>query len=138
MRKGEVNGRDYHFVSKEVFEGMIKDNRMLEFTIFNNNYYGTSVDELGPSLKVFDVEYEGVTFFKRKFPNFVFIFIDCTKEIMKERLIARGDKEEDIKERLRLYDRFEGIKWMFDKVIVNDKRLLDAFCELDRFIGEGQ
>ena len=38
-RKGEVDGKTYHYISKEVFEEMIKNGEMLEFATYNDNYY---------------------------------------------------------------------------------------------------
>ena len=39
VRCNEVNGKDYFFVSKEVFEQMIKEDRFVEHTLYNGNYY---------------------------------------------------------------------------------------------------
>lgn len=41
IRNGEVDGRDYHFISVEEFEDKIKNNEFLEYVKVNNNYYGT-------------------------------------------------------------------------------------------------
>lgn len=41
MRPGEVNGKDYYFVSKEEFEKEIESGGMLEYAKYVDNYYGT-------------------------------------------------------------------------------------------------
>ena len=49
MRVGEVNGRDYFFVSKEEFEKMLMDNRFVEYTYYNDNLYGSTKDQIAPN-----------------------------------------------------------------------------------------
>ena len=39
MRVGEVDGKDYFFISKEKFEELIRNDEFVEFTIYNGNYY---------------------------------------------------------------------------------------------------
>ena len=46
QRNYEVEGRDYYFISTNEFFNQIEDNKILEFTRFNNWYYGTSINEL--------------------------------------------------------------------------------------------
>ena len=45
-RTGEIDGREYYFVSKEEFEQAIKNGNMLEYAKFVNNYYGTPKDKV--------------------------------------------------------------------------------------------
>lgn len=45
MRDGEVDGKDYHFVSNEEFEKMIKEGKFIEYQKFDGFYYGTSTKE---------------------------------------------------------------------------------------------
>ena len=46
IRQGEVNEKNYYFVTKEVFTKMVEENGFVEHTTYNNNYYGTSKMEL--------------------------------------------------------------------------------------------
>ena len=46
MREGEVNGRDYFFITKEQFEEMIKNEKFVEYTIYNGNFYGSQKDQV--------------------------------------------------------------------------------------------
>jgi len=52
-RDGEVNGKDYYFVSKEEFEADIKAGNFLEYATVHGNYYGTSLKPLNSSLLCF-------------------------------------------------------------------------------------
>ena len=52
MRKNEVNGKDYFFVTKEEFEQMIKDERFVEHTLYNGNYYGSTKDQIADGRSV--------------------------------------------------------------------------------------
>ena len=45
-RDYEIEGREYHFISQEEFKKLIIENKMLEYTCFNNWYYGTYINEL--------------------------------------------------------------------------------------------
>ena len=46
MRVGEINGRDYFFVNKDQFKKMIEDGRFVEFTVYNDNLYGSTKDQI--------------------------------------------------------------------------------------------
>ncbi|VBB33206.1 unnamed protein product [Acanthocheilonema viteae] len=64
-RPGEVNGKNYWFVTEEKFKEMIKDNEFLEYATFGGNMYGTSKKALGDVSKagcvcILDVELQGV------------------------------------------------------------------------------
>lgn len=49
IREGEKNGVNYHFLTPDDFTNKVKNNEMLEYTIFNNWFYGTSYDSLQPN-----------------------------------------------------------------------------------------
>ena len=50
MRPGEVDGKDYYFVSKEEFEKKIEEGKLLEHAEFVGNYYGTPLDKVNEQL----------------------------------------------------------------------------------------
>lgn len=50
MRPGEVDGKDYYFVTREEFEQRIKENKFLEYAEFVGNYYGTPLDKVEEKL----------------------------------------------------------------------------------------
>lgn len=101
-RPGEVNGVNYHFISKEEFERRIADGGFLEYTTYCGNYYGTplretlAILESGKNL-ILEIECEGAKNVKRIFPDAVLIMlIPPTFAIQEERLRGRGTETEDV------------------------------------------
>lgn len=45
-RKNEVDGIDYHFITKEEFEKLWKEDKIIERSMFNNNFYGIGIEEI--------------------------------------------------------------------------------------------
>ena len=63
-RAGEVNGEAYHFLKKEEFEELIRDGKLVEYTCYQGNYYGTPEFSVFPWLEkgvnvILDIEVEG-------------------------------------------------------------------------------
>ena len=127
MREGEVNGRDYYFVTKDEFENRIKDGKFLEYAEFVGNYYGTPLDKVNEmrdsGKEVFlEIEVEGAMQVKKKVPDCVLIFIlPPTKEDLYKRLRKRGtETEEVIQDRIAKSNKeFKVIK-NYDYIVVND------------------
>ena len=96
MRPGEVDGKDYYFVSKEEFEDEIKSGRMLEYAKYVDNYYGTPLKYIKQSLAdgkdVFlEIEVNGAMQVREKMPDGVFIFLTPPDLMeLKHRIIGRG------------------------------------------------
>ena len=104
MRVGEVNGRDYFFVSKEQFEQMIQEGRFVEYTFYNNNLYGSTKDQIS-SNKVVVIDPAGLrAYIALHDPFIITFFLDSTEETRYKRMLLRGDKEEVAKNRI-LHDR---------------------------------
>ncbi|CUT00338.1 guanylate kinase [Candidatus Kryptonium thompsonii] len=107
-RNGEVDGKDYFFLSREEFEKKIQNGELLEWEEIYGNYYGTLKSVVESALKngdilVFDVDVNGAISIKEKFPeDSVLIFIKPPNmETLKERLKRRKtESEEQIKRRL--------------------------------------
>ncbi|AFN82448.1 guanylate kinase [Encephalitozoon romaleae SJ-2008] len=139
-RKGEVNGKDYHFVSTKEFEEMVRNQEFLEYVQYNGNYYGTGVSQLKNSQKtvLLDLEYEGVLYCKKNYPNFVILYIHCDKNVARERLEKRmGNKsEKDIEARMSLYEAFNSIKDKCDYVIDNTHSLEKSKGEVEEIISK--
>jgi len=127
-RKGEVDGKDYYFISKEKFLKMIKNGEFLEWVEVFGTYYGTAKSEIEKAFSqnkhlILDVEVIGATHMKSYFGNsavFIFILPPSIEEIEK-RLKKRGTEEENkIKERIqRAKEEIRFAGW-FDYIIVND------------------
>ena len=126
-REGEVEGKDYYFVSREDFEQRIKDGKFLEYTEFVGNYYGTPLDKVEEALEagkemVLEIEVEGAKQVRKVKDDAVFIFIapPTMNDILK-RLNARGtEAPEKIKERYEKAQREIGLAYLYDYIVVND------------------
>lgn len=126
-REGEVDGKDYYFVSREDFEQRIKDGKFLEYTEFVGNYYGTPLDKVEEALDagkemVLEIEVEGAKQVRKVKDDAVFIFIapPTMNDILK-RLNARGTEgPEKIKERYEKAQREIGLAYLYDYIVVND------------------
>ena len=101
-RSGETDGIEYHFISKERFLDNIEKNKMLEYAVYCDNYYGTSaeyVETLRNAGKdvVLEIEVQGALQIKDKCPESVMIFIapPSIKEL-ESRLAGRGTETEDV------------------------------------------
>lgn len=100
MRVGEVNHVDYHFVSQEDFLSKKENNYFLETAYYNNNYYGTAMEDISNN-KVLIVEPSGANVYYRKLNGKVFIvYLKASEEERKERMIRRGDSLESIQKRM--------------------------------------
>jgi guanylate kinase len=125
-RPGEIDGRDYYFVSPERFQKMIDASDFAEWAEVHSNLYGTSrrvLDEMiikGIDV-ILDIDTQGAKQIKAKYSSAVFIFImPPSLAILEERLHNRkSDNIEEIKKRMRRAR--EEIKDfnMYDYVIIN-------------------
>ena len=100
MRVGEVNGRDYFFVDKEKFEQMVCDGRFVEYTVFNENLYGSTKDQIAPN-KCVVIDPAGLrAYIALNDQSIVTFFLDSVEETRYKRMLLRGDKEEDAIKRI--------------------------------------
>lgn len=126
-RTGEVDGIDYFFKSREEFEEMIKNDKLLEWAEFVGNYYGTPVDYVEKTLSegkdVFlEIEVQGALQVRKAFPEGLFIFLmPPSLDELKNRIVTRGTESADIIEN-RLLAAKEEILLMdaYDYVVEND------------------
>ncbi len=127
-RPGEVDGRDYHFVSREEFERMVHAGEFLEWAEYAGNLYGTSRREvegrLEAGIDVFlDIEVQGAAQVKGKIPEAVKVFVyPPSYEELKRRLEQRRqDPPEAIRRRLLWAERELQVVGDFDYAIINDR-----------------
>ena len=125
-RGDEVDGESYHFVSREEFEAMIARDEFLEWAEVFGNYYGThrgileEAQAQGKDL-VLDIDVQGARQLRRRISEAVSVFILApSRQILEQRLRARGEDREDVIER-RLRDAAEEIRDYnrYDYVLVN-------------------
>ncbi|MGY0836586.1 guanylate kinase [Aerococcus urinaeequi] len=126
-RPGEEDGKDYFFVSRDQFEGMIEDERLLEYAEYVGNYYGTPlqyVEEMTDQGKdVFlEIEVQGALQVKRRMPDGVFIFLaPPTMHELESRIVNRGtDAPEVIEKRMRQAREELQLVTQYDYVVEND------------------
>ena len=125
-RVGEVDGREYFFISKEEFLRRIQENDFLEYDEHFGNYYGTPKSFVEKTLKdksvVMEIDVVGALKAKESFPQCVLIMIaPPSLEELKARLIGRGtETKEEIENRLSRLEYELSHKDMYDYVIVND------------------
>ena len=101
MRKGEIDGVDYHFISIEEFESKKKKREFLETAQYHNTYYG-SPKKGADEMKVIIVEPKGAnSIFRKKIPKTVFIYLETDQLIRRIRMLNRGDKLEDVETRFK-------------------------------------
>ncbi len=126
-RVGEEEGVDYFFKTKEEFEQMIERGELLEYTLFNGNYYGTPksyVEEITASGKdvILEIEINGALQVKKFFPQALLLFVTPPDAItLRDRLVGRGTEAIDvIEQRLALsYEQSFNMS-EYDYLIVND------------------
>lgn len=101
-RVGEVDGIDYHFLTKEEFEKKIKEEFFIEYVVYNGNYYGTAKTCISND-KVVILEPSGIKHYLEKVRDEVtVVFLRCSNEIVRIRMKQRGDSLEVIEKRLIL------------------------------------
>lgn len=128
IREGEVDGKDYYFVTKEKFEEEIARGNLLEYATYVNNYYGTPLDKVNEMLnsgnEVFlEIEVQGAMQVKKKMPNAVFIFLaPPTISALFDRLKNRGSEtEEVIRNRIKKAEDEIALAKEYDYIVVNDE-----------------
>jgi guanylate kinase len=134
-RPGEIDARDYYFVSQERFQEMIQAGDFAEWAEVHSNHYGTSRRVLDDMISkgidvILDIDTQGAKQIKQKYETAVFIFImPPSLEILEERLRnRRSDHEEEIRKRMvRSREEIRDYP-MYDYLIVNrdfDRALTD-------------
>lgn len=127
MRDGEVDGVNYYFISKEEFKKRIAEGKLLEYNIYNDNYYGTPKDKVLEKLEqgtnVFlEIDVNGAKNIKNIFPDALLVYIaPPSVEELRERLVSRGTEDlETIENRLKIAsDELKQVGF-YDYVVVND------------------
>ena len=139
-RSNEVDGVDYHFVSKEKFKKLINENQFYEYAKIYENYYGTSKRNVDETIKkndlLFDIDWQG-TKQLTKFKNLKLIkifLITENKNELKNRLLKRNQNtREEVEKRFNSFE--EDIKhWHdYDYIIIN-KNLETCFKQIENII----
>lgn len=128
-RVGEIDGKDYYFINKEDFLNKIKEDAFIEYTIYNNNYYGSFKKEKADN-KILIVEPNGLKAFQKlNDPHMISFFIDSDEKERYQRMLKRGDEISDINRRIN-NDRvlfYKDIKTDF--IIKNKDKTLEELAK---------
>ncbi|MFP4105397.1 MAG: guanylate kinase [Phycisphaerae bacterium] len=144
-RPGEVDGRDYHFVSREAFEEMIRNGKMLEHAEVFGNLYGTPMEPVTAAIAegrtiVLDIDVQGGVQVHEKMPGATFVLVvPPGMDELARRLRGRGTEDTETVNR-RLAEAEAEIRkarqsGAYDREIVNDD-LETAIQEMVQIIQE--
>jgi guanylate kinase len=140
-RLGEVDGRDYHFLSPEEFRRRLEEGDFLEHASYSGNYYGTLHSEVKRRIDecrsvVLEIEVQGARQVRDAMgEDAVLIFIAPPDEaVLRERLETRGtDSSEAIEQRLRTAEVELAARSEFPLEVVNDE-VQQAAAELEELV----
>lgn len=101
IRFNEKNDIDYHFISEDKFKEDIKNNKFIEYTKYNSNFYGTYKSEINDNA-VLIIEINGLKHFKNlNNSHIVSFYLKCDENIRIKRMIERKDLKADIDKRIK-------------------------------------
>lgn len=127
-RTGEVEGQDYYFLTKEEFRKKIEEGEFLEYTIYDNEYYGTPLKPIIAKLEqnyhiISEIEIHGAKSIKEKYPDALLIYIlPPTMNELRRRLSNRPEyTKEKIEQRMKIsYQELHEISFYKYKVVNDD------------------
>lgn len=127
LREGELDGREYSFISRDEFKQKIEAGDFLEWAVVHGNLYGTSHSQVARELNagrdiVMEVDVQGAESVRRLVPEAVSVFIlPPTFEILRARLEARASEDKD-ELALRLRNSRHEVEHYreFNYIIIND------------------
>ena len=134
-REGETDGKEYFFVTKEQFEKMRDERKLVEYAQYVNNYYGTPKEYVEKKMAegkdvILEIEIQGALKVKKRFPDALLLFVTPpSAEELRRRLVGRGTETlEVINARLaRAAEEASGME-AYDYLLIND--------DLDRCVEE--
>jgi guanylate kinase len=138
-RPGEIDGKDYFFVSEPSFMKMVENGEFLEWAVVHNYYYGTLKKFVEEQLEngknvLLDIDVQGAMTVMKKAGDAVYIFIAPPSfEELKQRLVKRGTEDKANLER-RLEDAKRELSFIpqFEYLIVNEnlQESVDQLCSI--------
>ena len=136
-RPGEVEGKDYHFVSLDTFSRMVDEQEFAEHALVHGNRYGTAIGTINKAIEqgvdcLFDIDYQGGQQIRRQWPNdsvLCFILPPSLAELERRLRSRATDSAEVIARRLATARKELAHYSEYDYLVVNDD-LEKAFSEL--------
>ena len=99
-RVGETDGVEYFFVTKEEFQKRLSENKFVEHSLYNGNFYGCGIDQVSDN-KIVVLDPNGLhAFLKLKDKNVVSFLLIADEKTRRERMVSRGDKAENVASRI--------------------------------------
>ena len=135
-RPGEVDGKQYSFVTRETFENLIREDGMLEYTEYCGNFYGTPKKESLETLAagknlLLEIDAVGGLNVKRRYPDAVLVMLLAPSFAEQEaRLRGRAtETEEKIRERLAAARREIEMAREYDYIVYNPSGKAEAAAD---------
>lgn len=136
QRDHEIDGQDYYFLNNEQFNSLQKDNKIIQYTEFAGNRYGSTEDQYTtnhPYATLVVVPYSAASFvpvLKERFIgiNILNIYFDISDERLYQNMISRGDDIATIEDRIAkddLHEQFKKYELVADYTITDNT--LDEF-----------
>ena len=126
-REGEVDGREYFFVSKERFQQMIEEGSLVEYAQYVNHYYGTPKEYVMRQMAqgkdvILEIEIQGALKVKKRFPEALLLFVTPpSAEELCRRLVGRGTETIEVfNARLRRAAEEASGMEAYDYLLIND------------------
>ncbi len=143
-RDYEVHGEHYYFITREEFEQRVSAGKMLEYTEYAGNYYGTPLTEIEEKLSrketvILVIEVEGARRVKDMFPDSLLVFIvpPSLEELERRLKLRNTESVQEREKRLEIARRELRYLAEYDHVLENDEVSVCA-AELDITIREWQ
>ena len=126
-RPGEKDGEAYFFRTKEEFEQLIREDGLIEYAQYVENYYGTPRKYVEEQLSagkdvILEIEIQGALKVKEKYPDTLLLFVTPpSAQVLKDRLVGRGtETAEVIDSRMkRAVEESQGVE-KYDYLVIND------------------
>lgn len=122
-REGEIDGQDYHFITREEYNNMYNNGELAEWTKYDGNYYGLSANEIKEKMSkghgFVIVDRNGAEQMLKAYDNCVTIILHTSKEDAVKQMLDRGDKMESINKRMLTYNKEISNKQHYDYAVLN-------------------
>ncbi|MHC5540528.1 guanylate kinase [Singulisphaera rosea] len=134
-RTGEVEGREYFFLTREAFEQQRAHGRFLEDAEVHGNFYGTPAGPVRESLErgecvLLEIDVQGALLVRERVPSAVLVFVNVPSfEILESRLRSRATDDE-----ATIARRLTNARWEFEQAGLYDHQILNL--DLDRAVDD--
>lgn len=126
-RDNEIENVSYFYITRQEFEELINQDKLLEYAVYSDNYYGTPAEYVYEKRNagydvILEIETQGALKVKEKCPESILIFMmPPSIEELRKRLTDRGtETEEEINKRLQQAKRETKVMDQYDYLIIND------------------